>query len=255
VEGSHTDPELLRRLLGNLLANAIRYTNRGQVQLSCQRNGDSVLIQVKDTGIGIPSAELQRIFDEFYQVDRGTQRPEGLGLGLSIVRRLAALLHCEVRVDSVLDEGTVFQIVLPRGELPDTIVPAVRAPAAAAGGRILVVDDEPAVAEATGLLLETEGFDVSIASCEREALDHVTAARPDIIVSDYHLRGGETGLKVVLAVRERLGASIPVVFVTGDTARSAVEQSQIENARLLSKPMRADELLALINTQISAQRH
>jgi PAS domain S-box-containing protein len=254
LEASNTDPELLRRLLGNLISNAIRYTNRGQVQLTCKRTGPALLIEVRDTGIGIPADELQRIFDEFYQVDRGTQRPEGLGLGLSIVRRLAALLHCEIRVDSVLDEGTLFQIVLPRGELPDAIVEQDTAPIANSGGRILVVDDEQAVAEATGLLLEMEGFEVRIASCEREALDHVAAVTPDMIVSDYHLRGGETGLKVVNAVRERLGAAVPVVFVTGDTARSAVVRSNLANASFLSKPMRADELLSLINTQIAAQR-
>jgi PAS domain S-box-containing protein len=254
TEACHTDPELLRRLLGNLVSNAIRYTNRGHVHITCRRNGAKLELEVKDTGIGIPAGELQRIFDEFYQVDHGAQRPEGLGLGLSIVRRLATLLHCELRVSSVLDQGTAFQITLPRGELPDAIVPDQQPAAACSGGRVLVVDDEPAVAEATSMLLESEGFDVLIASCEREALEHVAAVKPDVIVSDYQLRGGETGLEVVLAVRERLGAPVPVVFVTGDTARSAVERANIENARMLSKPMRADELLALLQTEIAAQR-
>jgi PAS domain S-box-containing protein len=253
-EGSNTDPELLRRLLSNLLSNAIRYTNRGSVRLSCVRQGSELSIEVSDTGVGIPPDEIERIFEEFYQVDSGTQRPEGLGLGLSIVRRLAHLLHCKVNVQSVLHEGTAFRIVLPRGELTGVVVDTAPPPAIAAGGRILVVDDEPAVAEATGLLLETEGFEVRIASCEREALDHVAAAAPDMIVSDYHLRGGETGLSVVNAVRGLLGTAVPVVFVTGDTARSAVERSNIENARLLSKPMRADDLLAVIHSEIAASR-
>jgi CheY-like chemotaxis protein len=95
---------------------------------------------------------------------------------------------------------------------------------------------------------------VKVASCEREALEQVSRASPDLIVSDYHLRGGETGIGVVRAVRNIWGEAIPVVFVTGDTARSALDQAQIENARVLSKPMRADELLAIVQEQVAARR-
>jgi len=95
-EGGRTDPELLRRMLGNLLSNGIRYTRSGSIGLSCRRAGDELAITVRDTGEGIPADELGKIFDEFYQVDHGPRRPEGLGLGLSIVRRLAALLDHEI---------------------------------------------------------------------------------------------------------------------------------------------------------------
>ena len=253
-EAVHSDPELLRRLLGNLVSNAIRYTSRGGVALSCTRDGRELRIEVRDTGIGIPAGELERIFEEFYQVDHGTQRPEGLGLGLSIVRRLAALLRCTITVDSSPGKGTVFRVTVPAAEMPAAARESSEKPAVATGGLVLVVDDEHAVAEATSLLLEVEGFTVRIASCEREALEHVNDAVPDLIVSDYHLRGGETGMGVVRAVRSRLGEPIPVVFVTGDTARSALEKTKIENARVLSKPMRADELLAIVQEQIAARR-
>ena len=130
-----------------------------------------VAIDVRDTGIGIPPDQLERVFEEFYQVDHGTQRPEGLGLGLSIVRRLQQLLGCGVQVESVVGKGTRFtsRCRAPRSPHASRRNPPARG--AAAGGRVLVVDDERPVAEATGLLLEIEGFEVSIASSEREALD------------------------------------------------------------------------------------
>jgi CheY-like chemotaxis protein/anti-sigma regulatory factor (Ser/Thr protein kinase) len=250
----HSDPELLRRLLGNLVSNAIRYTSRGSAQVSCARVGGELRIDVRDTGIGIPAGELERIFEEFYQVDKGTQRPEGLGLGLSIVRRLATLLGCTITVESGPGKGTVFHVTVPAADMPAELRESAAIPEVATTGVVLVVDDEHAVAEATGMLLEVEGFTVRIASCEREALEHVNRLAPDLIVSDYHLRGGETGIGVVRAVRNCLGEAIPAVFVTGDTARSALEKTKIENARVLSKPMRADELLAIVHEQLAARR-
>ncbi len=211
-------------------------------------------IDVRDTGIGIPSGELEQIFEEFYQVDHGTQRPEGLGLGLSIVRRLASLLGCAITVDSAPGKGTVFHVTVPAADMPAALRESAETREVATSGLVLVIDDEQAVAEATGMLLEVEGFTVSIASCESEALEHASRAAPDVIVSDYHLRGGETGIGVVRAVRNRLGEAIPVVFVTGDTARSALDKVQIENARVLSKPMRADELVAIVQEQVAARR-
>jgi PAS domain S-box-containing protein len=252
AEASVTDPELLRRLLSNLLSNAIRYTPRGRVHIACTPRGSELVIEVSDTGLGIPASELERIFEEFYQVDRGTQRPEGLGLGLSIVRRIAALLRASVTVQSNPGEGTTFRVAVPRGRLEVAAVEPAAPTAGRQGGRILVVDDEPAVAEATGLLLEVEGFEVRVVSCEREALDQLDGYTPDVVISDYHLRHGETGLTVVNAVRQRLQAAIPVIFMTGDTAQSPLAHSRIENARLVSKPIRADELLATVQAQLAA---
>jgi PAS domain S-box-containing protein len=249
-EGALTDPELLQRLLGNLLANAVRYTHQGTIRLSCQRSGQELAIVVRDTGIGIPPDQTERIFDEFYQVDHGTQRPEGLGLGLSIVRRLSALLKASISVDSQLGEGTVFTVTLPRAELATHTAAATNTATLSAGGRVLVVDDEPAVAHATSLLLELEGFDVRIATCESEALEHARAVTPDVIVSDYHLRGGQTGLDVVNAVRDQLHRAVPAIFITGDTSKLAFAQQQLEKISLLCKPMRADDLLAAIHRQI-----
>jgi PAS domain S-box-containing protein len=247
--GGRTDPELLRRMLGNLLSNAIRYTPTGRVNVECARAGDDVALTVRDTGVGIPSEELGRIFEEFYQVDRGPQRPEGLGLGLSIVRRLAILLGHKVTVDSTVGRGTAFTITLPHVVLAATVAPGAASSAARRiKGTILVVDDETSVAHATSLLLELEGFAVSVASCRSEALERALAATPDLIISDYHLRGAETGAEVVSAVRARLGKQVPVIFVTGDTSKIA--GTQVADATLLSKPTQVDELLGTIQRQI-----
>ncbi len=254
TEGVQTDPELLRRLLGNLVSNAIRYTQRGQVRISCVRRGNLVAIEVRDTGIGIPAEQIERIFEEFYQVDRGTQRPEGLGLGLSIVRRLQQLLGCGVELESVEGKGTTFRVTIPHAEISLPPPADLARTGDAAGGRVLIVDDERPVAEATSLLFEVEGFEVSVASSEQEALERVRSFSPDVIVSDYHLRGGETGMGVVAAVRDKLGWIVPAIFVTGDTARSAITAARVEKASLLSKPVQADDLLNVVRDRVAECR-
>jgi PAS domain S-box-containing protein len=253
AEAADTDPELLRRLIGNLLSNAIRYTDRGSVRLSCRPQGDELQIEVRDSGIGIPPDKLEKVFEEFYQVDRGAQRPEGLGLGLSIVRRLANLLQCSVDVESSEREGTAFRIVVPRATAPAAHSAAARKSSSTSGGRVLIVDDEREVAEAIALLLDLEGYETAVASSEEEALDAVLGARPDVIVSDFQLRGGQTGIGVVGSVRSRLAAAVPVVFLTGDTARSELTDSPLPASIVLSKPVQADELLGALRGHL-AQR-
>jgi PAS domain S-box-containing protein len=254
VEAGRTDPELLRRMLGNLLSNAIRYTPQGRVHVSCKVSGDGLAITVRDTGLGIPSHELERIFEEFYQVDRGSQRPEGLGLGLSIVKRLASLLGHKVEVESVVGHGTAFTVRLPRVALA---AKATQDPGhksrERAKGMVLVVDDEAPVAHATSLLLELEGFDVLVASGKDEALESLASAVPDVILSDYHLRGLETGADVVAAIRVRLGHDVPAIFVTGDTSKVADADGRLRNATLLSKPTEIDELLGAIKRYVGGR--
>lgn len=254
AEAGRTDGELLRRMLGNLLSNAIRYTASGRVHVSCEGTGAELTITVRDTGAGIPSHELEKIFEEFYQVDRGSQRPEGLGLGLSIVSRLASLLGHKVAVESVVNRGTAFTVRLPRvpvaANLARITYPDLPSPIK---GTILVVDDETSVAEATKLLLELEGFDVRLASGKQEALERVASVVPDVIISDYHLRGLETGADVVAAVRVRLRSDVPAIFVTGDTSKIANADTKLRNATLLSKPTKVDELLGTIQRHIAGR--
>ena len=250
-EAIHADAELLRRLIGNLLSNAIRYTDHGSVQVACRPKGSILQIEVRDTGIGIPPDKLPRVFDEFYQIDRGAQRPEGLGLGLSIVRRVASLLGCPVEVESKEGVGTVFRVAVPRAAAPPAVRAKPRDVVSSSGGRVLIIDDEREVADALALLLDLEGFETAVASSEDEALAAVTGAAPDVIVSDYQLRAGRTGIGVVGAVRARLSSNVPVVFLTGDTARSELTDYPLAAAKVLSKPVQADELLTAIRGHLA----
>jgi len=254
ADGVLTDAELLHRLLANLVSNAIRYTGKGQVHVACTRCGPMLEIEVRDTGIGIPPDQLERVFEEFYQVDRGSERPEGLGLGLSIVRRLAQLLHCEVGVESVVGRGSRFTVTVDAAENAHDAAVGADHEELTNTGHVLIVDDEREVAEATSLLLELEGYEVCIASSEREAIERALARSPDLIVSDYHLRGGETGVAVVKSIRDRTRNVIPAIFVTGDTAKAAIAHSKIDNATLLNKPVRADDLIAVVRESIAARR-
>jgi two-component system CheB/CheR fusion protein len=155
------------------------------------------------------------------------------------------LLSHKIDVESVVNQGTAFTVTLPRAVLAATLANGAGARSAAlTKGTILVVDDETSVAQATSLLLELEGFDVRVASGKDEALDRVASIVPDLIISDYHLRGLETGADVVAAVRVRLRSDVPAIFVTGDTSKIA--NAKLGNAILLSKPTKVDELLGAI---------
>jgi two-component system, sensor histidine kinase len=246
----HTDPTLLEQVLQNLVANAIRYTERGQVHLRCPESGDTVHIEVLDTGPGIPDSEKERIFEEFYQIPQPSgQRREGLGLGLSIVRRVAALLGHSLEIESAPGGGSRFKIVVPKGKSDASAFgPAPRIQAQPRGGVVLVIDDEPAVADATAMLLEVFGYRTLLADSIAEALERVRTAgqAPDVMISDYHL-GVETGAAAIQAVREAIGRTIPAVLITGDTSTATgTLADRIEACELLSKPVDSDRLLEVL---------
>ncbi|MGI9284470.1 MAG: PAS domain S-box protein [Pseudomonadales bacterium] len=253
----HTDPDLLAQIILNLVANAIRYTRNGSVTLRSILEKDQLRIEVVDTGIGIPADQLHRIFDEFHQVERDPQqRNEGLGLGLAIVQRMVALLNTQIEVESEQGKGSRFAFTLPVSVAMarDSISGSVSDDAqGAVTGTVLLLDDDLAVLEASQLLLEIEGFDVAAATTSAAAyalLEHLATA-PDIIVTDYHLGGAETGIDIVRAMRDRLGHTIPAILVTGDTSPS-IGEFDIEDVQVLNKPIKANELLALLRQLLSA---
>ncbi len=248
-----TDRQLLTQLLSNLISNSIRYTRAGEVCVQAVESGELVMVTVSDTGIGIPDSELDRIFAEFYQVERQNMRQEGLGLGLSIVKRLAALLDVDLGVRSDVDRGTEFRLQLLRVERPEQAAVSAVPQIVTDGGRILIVDDDVSVADATRLLLELEGFEVQVATNEHDALAAAQTVVPDLIISDFHLRCGSTGAEVVRKLRSALPRTTPVIFISGDTSGLPRTKS-IEHAQYLTKPLNGEELLTAVHGGLTAIR-
>ncbi|HTT01313.1 MAG TPA: CHASE3 domain-containing protein [Steroidobacteraceae bacterium] len=249
-----SDRTLLGQLLRNLLGNAVRYTRAGCVRLQCQRVGAQLKIDVADTGIGIAKEHLRDIFEEFYQVGAPSNKVrEGYGLGLSIVRRVAQLLDHELRVESELGKGSVFSVFVPTGVADPRTQSlgkgATSSPASNPQTHVLIVDDDLAVLDATRLLLKVEGYRVTTASSHDAAVEKARG-NPDVelVVTDLHLDDGKLGTEVIRSVREALGHRVKVVLITGDTSTKAGDIAHDRDVRLMSKPIKADELLLILST-------
>jgi PAS domain S-box-containing protein len=251
---AYSDRPLVGQVLRNLVSNAIKYTPHGRVELRCAAGAQSLQIEVQDTGIGIPADEQSRIYDEFYQVGVASNiTREGYGLGLSIVRRLVALLQLQIQVQSAPGNGTTFSLTLPRGTVvADTGGAAVRASVTHDRDRaplVLLVDDDAGVRAATTMLLKVEGYRALAAASLSEAVEfarHNPALA--LLISDYHLREGETGMHVIAAVRIALQRDLPAIVVTGDTSSTVRGINPADGVHLVSKPIDADQLLTLLKT-------
>jgi two-component system, sensor histidine kinase len=257
AEWVNSDPSLVEEVLRNLVSNAIKYTQKGAVRLLCQREGQSIRVEVHDSGIGIPVDQIPYIFDEFYQVGVSTNSSrEGYGLGLSIVQRIAELLGLNLAIVSEPGRGSIFSFALPPGKTAKAQTekkPAQQAGRAKARRtRVLLVEDDPAVRNATRLLLSVEGYSVTAVSSLAEAQQAVSeSGKIDLLITDYHLRDGETGLTVIAALRGMLGPELKALLITGDTSPVVRKISQALNLRIISKPVNADEMLGLLETLLS----
>ncbi len=245
-----TDADLLTQLLENLVANAVRYTQQGFVQVTCQRVDQRVKSAVTDSGVGIAADQLTAIFEEFHQVDRDPQQPyAGLGLGLAIVKRIADLLETNVDVQSELGRGSTFSLMLPVGEAE----PAAAGVADVLPGEpvtddavILLVDDDPDILKATRLFVALgNAYEITTAASAPAALEVLQHITPDLIITDYHLGAGDTGMDIIRAARRRAGATIPAILVSGYTD-SALQNIDDDNVHLLIKPLKAKKLSLLI---------
>jgi PAS domain S-box-containing protein len=248
---ARSDPRLLAQILENFISNAIRYTHEGLVRLHCHHQKAFIRLDVLDTGLGISPDQIGSIFDEFHQANTGASRPEGLGLGLSIVKRTAELLGCSLEVHSKPGEGSVFSVIVPKGEI--TMIPEPIAKTSTdsmlATGLVLIIDDEPAVLDAISMLLKIEGFEVLTAASESEALECVSVRTPDLLITDYHLRQGQTGVEIIRSVREKVSVCVPVIVVSGDTS-DAIVVSDLESTSFLTKPVNTDKLMEEIHKRI-----
>ncbi len=262
-----SDPQMLERILGNLVQNAIRYTTHGGVVVVARQTQTHLNIEVWDTGCGIARADLPRVFDEFYQIGRGERdRSQGLGMGLAIVKRLVVLLGHRLEVASTAGRGTLFRLGVPLNTFAslagmDEATTAAdtqpMAPAVGVAQMVLVVDDEEPIREGLRLLLQEWGYQVLTASDAAQAESAVAAleGRVDLILSDLHLGHGPGGQDVVANVRRLCGRDVPAILVTGDTAGQALRDVATGADPVLFKPVQPRHLLeALRNALQGSQR-
>jgi PAS domain S-box-containing protein len=261
VPSAHSDPSLVGQILRNLISNAIKYTGQGWVRLRSTPCPTGVRLEVADSGIGIPADHLPYIYDEFYQVGvaSNTSR-EGYGLGLSIVHRLVRLLGLKLDVQSEVGRGSTFALEMPAGAPEGNGVAAAPAgvserAAPHAPGRILLVDDDAGVRNATAMLLRVEGYKVACAASLAEARQALREdPRVDVVIADYHLQKGETGIDVIAAARDAAGESLGAVLVSGDTSSTLRDVKATDRLRIASKPIKADELLWIITELLSLRK-
>ena len=255
VHVAHCDPALVEQVLRNLVSNAIKYTRRGLVRMRCVAESPLVRIEILDTGIGIPSDQIPFIFDEFYQVGVPTHSlRDGYGLGLNIVQRIVNLLQLDLEVRSEVGKGSVFTLSLPEGTDRTWVaaVESARTPDAgrppAAQQHVLLVEDDPAVRNATRMLLKVEGYRVTAVATIAEAIQSAEAEAIDLLLTDYHLAGNEIGTTLITALRNRLGSNLKAILVTGDTSSAVKDLPWDPYLRVASKPIKADALLALMRS-------
>jgi signal transduction histidine kinase/ActR/RegA family two-component response regulator len=257
-----SDRRLLRRLLQNLISNAIKYTPAGRVLVGCRRRGEQLRVEVYDTGIGIPHSKRRAVFKEFHRLDQGARVARGVGLGLSIVERIARVLDCEVTLKSNAGRGSRFSIAVPRAK---TVAAATKLRALPRldvgrldGTVVLCIDNERAILDGMETLLGGWGCRILKAADLAEALAAVNASglEPDGLLVDYHLDGGN-GVGAIAELRRRLGRQnghdLPAIVITADRSLHVREEVRTEGAHLLNKPIKPASLRALI-TQWRVQR-
>ena len=251
AECLRTDRVLFRQLFQNLLTNALQYTRVGGVTVTAQREPDGLTIRVTDTGVGIPDAEIDRVFDEYYRVDMPGNRPRGFGLGLTIVRQIGRLLGLAVHVESELGRGTTFIVHVPGAQLvaatagqatkpgPALERPDVPKPA------VLIIEDDAAVRDALELLLSLDGYPTRVAdsAAAAEEIFALHGAEIDVVISDYQLGNGRNGLEVLEKLRAAAGRDLPAVILSGDTSPVLASIQTVSRVVLLRKPVNARQLI------------
>ena len=245
---ARTDRVLLERILGNLVSNAVRYTDKGGVIIGCRRSRGKVWIEVRDTGIGIPQDKTAEIFEEFKQLaNPGRNREKGSGLGLAIVKRTADLLGLKIRVSSRPGRGSSFAIELPPGSAA-CIAPPPPSSMDQIGRklRIALVEDDVSLRQTIAFVLEEIGHHVVAAPSSQVVLANLGEIPPDILISDYRLGGKETGIDTIAAVTNAFGVPIPAVILTGETAPDVVHKIATHGILVHHKPVKLETLTACI---------
>lgn len=247
-----SDRALLRRMLQNLVSNAIKYTTKGKVLVGCRRHGDRLRFDIYDTGVGIPPSKRVEIFKEFHRLDHGAKIARGLGLGLSIVERLGRVLHHPVHVESDGATGSHFSVTAPLAEgvvQPVAAATAPRPPQKSLQGKLIAcIDNDPAILDGMRTLLEGWGARVVAALDPASAMDAIneTGERPLGLLVDYHLDRGN-GIAAIRDVRRVFGATMPAVLITADRSPHVREAATREGVMVLHKPVKPAALRALLS--------
>lgn len=247
------DPALTAQILRNLISNAIRYTETGGVLIGCRRRKHEVLVEIWDTGIGIPATQSEKIFDEFYQIDNPERdRQKGLGLGLAIVRGIAKTMGAPITLASIPGRGSVFRLRLPLAQ--STVIEdaeAVELITDFKGWRALVIDDDRMVLDAMRALLVSWQCAVDTAETIPDALHCAGANLPDLVITDYRLRGGDTGADAIARLRQVSGINLPCITITGDIAPERLREALATDTVLLHKPVSIHKLNVAMATFLS----
>jgi Na+/proline symporter len=247
----HTDRRLLRRLVQNLVSNAIKYTRKGRVLIGVRRRGGLAEIQVFDTGIGIPADKLNTVFREFTRLDEGMREAQGLGLGLSIVDRIARVLRVELQLESRRGKGTRFSVLLSITADAASVIETPRRAqrrtgSGLAGLNVLCIDNDRRILDAMRQLLENWGCGVETAGGSYD-LDHLQPDHnpPDLVLADYHL-DGEDGLDLIVALRARWQRNVPAILVTADRSAEVRARAEALDVPVAHKPLKPAVLRLLM---------
>lgn len=243
-----TDRNLLRRLVQNLVSNAIKYTRTGRILVGVRRRGELAEIQVFDTGIGIPPDKMDMVFREFTRLDEGAREAQGLGLGLSIVDRIARVLRLEIQIESDRGKGTRFSVLLPIStEEPQALQeakPAIHPSASLDGLSVFCIDNDERILDGMRLLLEGWGCSVTTFT-GWTSFERSLPGSPDIVLADYHL-DGENGLDVIARLRSVYGLSLPAVLVTADRSSEVRSAADAIGVAVINKPVKPAVLRSAI---------
>jgi signal transduction histidine kinase/ActR/RegA family two-component response regulator len=248
---------LLEQIVFNLITNALRYTRSGGVLIGCRKRGDQLRIEVWDSGIGIAADQHDKIFGEFYRLgEPDRDRRAGLGLGLAIVDRLCRLLEHPIEVKSTVGKGSVFAVTVPvapanKRAIEASIVPRAQ-PSLSHDKLVLVIDDDPLVLEGMSGIFRKWGCRVVTADSDSKALKAATGQDdvPDLIISDYHLANGRTGIATIEWLRGELSAQIPAFLISGDTDPATLHEAKVKGFHLLHKPVDPMALRAMFHQAV-----
>ena len=256
----NTDEVLLERILRNIVINAIRYTSGGEVHVQCCLESDKLVVRVADTGIGIKEENLERIFEEFFQVENDARdRRKGLGLGLSIVRQLCALLDLKVMVESTYGVGSIFSVYVP---ISEKALARHRAVAAGhdyvKGSFVLLIEDDEASLRATSETLKELGCRVLAVGSGMEAIEKLQGQEfaPQLVLSDYRLEYGQTGIDAIRMVYDNQRALygdeflLAALVISGDTAPEELLNVQRAGYQMLHKPVKVEILHRAMNNEL-----